>query len=130
VFARFFLAGNGRPTKDIQSMLGLFLLQALFDLTDDETIEAYFFRETFRYALDLSRDDCLAERTYYYYRAKLLSEGLEALNKILERIAKLLDLDPRIQRKDSTLVKTGSSACPDSNSSAPIVRIIVNQNSS
>lgn len=106
VFARFFSADNGRPTKDIQSMLGLFLLQALFDLTDDETIEAYSFRETFRYALDLSKDDCLAERTFYYYRAKLLSEGSEVFDKILERITKLLDLDARIQRKDSTLVKT------------------------
>lgn len=106
VFTTFFSEDFGRPTKDIQSMLGLFILQALFDLTDDEVIEAYAFHETFRYALDLSRDDCLAERTYYYYRAKLLGDGSEVFNKVLERIVKRLGLDARIQRKDSTLVKT------------------------
>lgn len=87
-------------------MLGLFILQALFDLTDDEVIEAYAFHETFRYALDLSKDDCLAARTYYYYRAKLLNEGSEVFNAILESIVKKLNLNARIQRKDSTLVKT------------------------
>ena len=67
----------GRPTKDIQSMLGLFIIQALFDLTDAEAIENYSFSDAYRYALDLPRDEYLAERTYYLYRSKLLGEGHE-----------------------------------------------------
>ena len=51
----------GRPTKDIQSMLGLFIIQALFDLTDAEAIENYSFSDAYRYALDLPRDEYLAE---------------------------------------------------------------------
>jgi len=106
VFAKYFSADNGRPTKDIQSMIGLFILQALFDMTDSEAIEAYSFDGTFSYALDLSRDDCLAERTFYYYRAKLLGDGHTVFAKVLERIVEKIELDAHIQRKDSTLVRT------------------------
>ena len=73
----------GRPTKDIQSMLGLFIIQALFDLTDAEAIENYSFSDAYRYALDLPRDEYLAERTYYLYRSKLLGEGHEVLGPSL-----------------------------------------------
>ena len=34
LFYKFFSRETGRPTKDIQSMLGLFIIQALLDLTD------------------------------------------------------------------------------------------------
>jgi hypothetical protein len=87
-------------------MLGLFIMQALMDLTDAETIEAYCFHDTVRYALDLSRDAYLSERTYYSYRAKLLGEGHEVFEQVLERISKRLNLEHGIQRKDSTLVGT------------------------
>ena len=106
VFAKYFSSDNGRPTKDIQSMIGLFILQALFDMTDAGAIEAYSFNETFRYALDLTRDDCLSERTFYYYRAKLLGDGHTVFAKVLERIVEKIELDAHIQRKDSTLVRT------------------------
>ena len=64
VFRKHFCADNGRPTKDLQSIIGLFLLQALKDLTDEETIEAYCYNDAFRYALDISRDEYLSERAY------------------------------------------------------------------
>ena len=106
IFTKFFSPDMGRPTKDIQSMLGLFIIQALFDLTDAEAIENYSFSDAYRYALDLPRDEYLAERTYYLYRSKLLGEGHEVFETVLERIAERIKLQRRIQRKDSTLVRT------------------------
>lgn len=106
VFAKFFSSENGRPTKDIQSVLGLFILQTLFDLTDAEAVENFSFNLTFKYALDIPRDECLAERTYYYYRQKLLGEGHEVFEQVTQQIAKRIKLARRLQRKDSTLVET------------------------
>jgi len=34
-FHKYFCSNNGRPTKDLQSIIGLFLLQALKDMTDN-----------------------------------------------------------------------------------------------
>jgi len=106
VFNNVFSSTTGRPTKDIQSMLGLFIIQALFDMTDIEAVEAYSFNDTFRYALDLPRNECLAERTFYYYRSKLLGEGHAVFETVLKRIAEKINLPFHIQRKDSTLVRT------------------------
>ncbi len=106
VFHKHFCADNGRPTKDLQSIIGLFLLQALKDLTDEEAIEAYCFNDAFRYALDTSRDEYLSERAYYYYRARLMGEGHAVFNNILKTVATKLSLDHSIQRTDSTLVGT------------------------
>jgi hypothetical protein len=106
MFKKHFSVDSGRPTKDLQSMLGLFIIQALMDFTDDETVEAYCFYDTVRYALDLPRDAYLSQRTYYSYRAKLLGEGHIVFEQVLERISERLKLEHGIQRKDSTLVGT------------------------
>jgi hypothetical protein len=36
MFTKCFSDSHGRPTKDLQSMVGLFIFQALLDLTDAE----------------------------------------------------------------------------------------------
>jgi hypothetical protein len=105
-FTKHFSEEFGRPTKDLQSIIGLFILQALRDMTDLEAIEAYCFNDTFRYALDISRSEYLSERAYYYYRAKIMGEGGTVFNKILGSITKRLQLDAAIQRTDSTMVQT------------------------
>jgi len=105
-FAKHFSEEFGRPTKDLQSIVGLFILQALRDMTDLEAIEAYCLNDGFRYALDISRSEYLSERTYYYYRAKILGEGDTVFNKILASITKRLQLDAALQRTDSTMVQT------------------------
>ena len=106
LFYKFFSRETGRPTKDIQSMLGLFILQALLDLTDAQAIDSFCFHDAFRYALDIPRNEYLAERTYYYYRAILLGQGAGVFEGVLEAIANKLQFDARLQRKDSTLVGT------------------------
>ena len=43
----------GRPTKEIRTMLGVLLLQQMFDFTDDETIRQLAFNAEWHYALNL-----------------------------------------------------------------------------
>ena len=43
IFKKYFSHDNGRKTKDIQSMIGLFIMQAIFDMTNNQAIEAYNF---------------------------------------------------------------------------------------
>lgn len=105
-FAKHFSEEFGRPTKDLQSIVGLFILQALRDMTDLEAVEAYCLNDGFRYALDISRSEYLSERSYYYYRAKILGEGAAVFNKILASITQRLQLDAALQRTDSTMVQT------------------------
>jgi hypothetical protein len=97
---------TGRPTKDLQSMIGLFIVQVIFNLSDLEAIEAYCFNNAVRYALDLDKNDYLCERTYYYYRSYLLGEEYELFDSILKNIINRLNIDISLQRTDSTLVTT------------------------
>jgi len=106
MFKDFFSSEYGRKTKDLQAILGLFLLQALRDMTDEEAIEAYCFNYAFVYALDLDEPDYLGARTYYYYREKLLGEGRAVFETILKSVAEKINLDAAIQRSDSTMVQT------------------------
>ncbi len=122
VFHKYFCSNNGRPTKDLQSIIGLFLLQALKDMTDEEAIEAYCFNDAFRYALDISREEYISERAYYYYRAKLLGEGHAVFQNILETVTLRLNLDHSIQRSDSTLVRTWLKSMSSWSFSPPVSR--------
>ena len=87
-------------------MIGLFIIQVIFNLSDLEAIEAYCFNYAVRYALDLDQNDYLCERTYYYYRSYLLGEEYEIFDSILKNIINRLNIDLSLQRTDSTLVTT------------------------
>lgn len=104
--SKFFSERHGRPTKDIQSMIGLFILQHTFDMSDDQTIEAYTYNDAFRYALDISRNEYLAVRTYYYYRSIILGKGKRIFENILKTILEKFEFSHNIQRIDSTVVQT------------------------
>lgn len=105
-FKKFFSMHQGRPTKDIQSMIGLFIIQAILNLADHEAVEAYNFHYNLRYALDLRKGDYISQRTYYYYRKILLGEAYDVFYTMLEKIVADLSLDLSIQRTDSTIVTT------------------------
>jgi hypothetical protein len=106
MFKKYFSSDQGRPTKDLQSILGLFILQALLDLADAEAVEAYCFNDAYRYSLDIPRDSYLSMRAYYYYRQMLLGQGHDVFQRVLQQIANRLNFEHSIQRKDSTLVQT------------------------
>jgi hypothetical protein len=103
---KFFSLDQGRPSKDLQSMVGLFILQHLYDLSDEQTIENYCYSDAFRYALDISRDEYLSRRAYYHYREKILGKGRSIFDDILENILQKFEFNHNIQRIDSTVVRT------------------------
>ncbi len=106
MFKKYFSADEGCPTKDLQSILGLFIIQAVQNLSDAEAVEAYCFNKAYHYALDIPLDSYLSMRAYYYYRLILLGEGHNVFGRVLKRIMERLDFEHSIQRKDSTLVQT------------------------
>lgn len=105
IFYNLFSHDTGRKSKDIQSMIGLFVMQALFDMTNNQAVEAYNFDQRFHYALDLKeRETYLAARTFYYYKEKILGKGQDVFDAVLKRIDDLINIDASLQRTDSTLV--------------------------
>ena len=45
--------GGSQPTKDLQVVVGVLLLQQLHDLTDAQTVETLAFNMAWHYALDV-----------------------------------------------------------------------------
>ncbi len=45
---------NGRPTKELHSMIGLMILQQMHDLTDDQAVEQFCFNMQWHYALNIT----------------------------------------------------------------------------
>lgn len=105
-FFKHFSEAFSKLAKDSQSIVLLFILQALRDMTDLEAIEACSFNDTFRYTLDISRSEYLSERSNYYYRARILGDGDTFSNKVLASTTKCLQLDAVLQRTDSTISQT------------------------
>jgi hypothetical protein len=103
--SKYFHESIGRKTKDIQSIIGLFIFQAMFDLTDIQAVEAYTFDQKFHYALDIKEKDAyLSIRSFFYYKNIILGSEQIVFDKVLLRIKDVLDFDFSIQRTDSTLV--------------------------
>ena len=102
----------GRPTKELRTMLGVLVLQQMFDLTDRETIRQLAFNTEWHYALNLRLEDdetkYLCERTLRTYR--LLVTTLE-IDKILFRsltdtLLDKLNIPTKKQRLDSTHIRS------------------------
>ena len=49
----YFSLSNGRPTKDLYTVIGVLILQQAFDLTDEETLEQLRFNIQWHYALNI-----------------------------------------------------------------------------
>ena len=47
---------NGRPSKEMYSMLGLMILQQMHDLTDEKAVGDFMFDTRWHYALDVPGD--------------------------------------------------------------------------
>ena len=105
IFKKHFNTSIGRKTKDIQSIIGLFIFQAMFDYTDQQSVEAYTFDQKFHYALDLKEDDAyLSIRSFYYYKSIILGTEKRIFDRVLDKIKETIELDYSIQRTDSTQV--------------------------
>jgi len=54
---KYFHETMGCPTKELQTVFGVLILQQIFDLTDHETIRQFAFNIEWHFALNLRLDD-------------------------------------------------------------------------
>jgi hypothetical protein len=104
-FAGMYDAGNGRPNKPVQVMLGILILKDVFDLTDEEVVEQVEFNVAWQHALRLTPEDAhLCTRTIEEFRAKLAKHkgGQLAFEGVLPGILAVLGTRTERQRLDST----------------------------
>ncbi len=98
---------NGRPTKELHSMIGMMILQQMHDLTDEQAIEQFCFNIQWHYALNITSPEDAASyicgKSIWTMRDKLSTEA--AYNDIfatsLNRLAKIFKADLSKQRMDS-----------------------------
>jgi hypothetical protein len=105
--APFFCSNNGRPTKDLRTMVGLLVIQDMFNMPDFDTLQRLQFDISFRYALDiqLGNDKTLyvCPKTYYNFRNLIIKNELASVI-FSESTRNLIDkfkVDFRLQRIDS-----------------------------
>ncbi|HQL64024.1 MAG TPA: transposase [bacterium] len=83
-----FDAKQGRPTKELYTMVGVVALQQMLDLTDREVVSALAFDARWHYALDIrwesDADKYVCERTVRGYRKRMVELGLDRV--IFERL--------------------------------------------
>jgi len=105
-FEKNFCKDFGRKTKDLKSMVGLFIFQLMLNLTDKNAIESFMYDQRVKYALDIDEyDSYLAVRTFYYYKSNILENEYDIFESTLKDIVEKLDLDHSIQRTDSTIIE-------------------------
>ena len=90
---------NGRPTKELHSMIGLMILQQMHDFTDEEAVDQFRFNVKWHYALDITDQSdnasYVSNKTLWTMRDKLSTE--KAYNDIfditLKRLAEIFKVD-------------------------------------
>jgi len=105
---------ESRPNFPVNIWVGLEILKALHDYTDEELIDQFHFNLLCAQALgqDNLGDITLSERTIYYNRQRLLDYENQSGRNLLEEEFKALSdeavaklkLNPRMQRMDSTMI--------------------------
>jgi hypothetical protein len=108
----FFCSNNGRPTKDLRTMVGLIVLQNMFNLTDQETLWRLRFDLSFRWALDIENgnDETLyvCPKTYYNFQKKIKDNGLydTIFNDTTGDLMEKFKVEHSLQRMDSMHFQT------------------------
>ncbi len=84
-FARFYHPSQGAPNKSVAVMLGLNILQDMFDCSDGEVVEAFDFNVQWHYALDTAPERAHAcPKTLYNFRRFLVDD--EMARRVFERV--------------------------------------------
>ena len=102
----------GRPTKELCSMMGLMILQQMFDYTDREAVEQFCFNIQWHYALNITdpgdKASYVSEKSLWTMRDILATEGLQdkLFEDTLVRLAKVFDVDMKKQRIDSVHIQS------------------------
>ena len=111
IFRPLYCEDNGAPCKSIRLVVGVLLLQAMFDLTDEETQHHVDF--DLRWHLALGLDPCedgdyVSQRTLQYFRVRLAAYPVIGLffDHLLDRQIALLGTRTGWQRQDSTQIRS------------------------
>ena len=103
---------NGRPSKEMYSMLGLMILQQMHDLTDEKAVGDFMFDTRWRYALDIPGDSdqeaFVSLKSLWTIRKHLIEDGLyiEMFEKATSKLAELFKVEFDKQRLDSVHIQS------------------------
>ncbi len=103
-----FHATQGRPTKELHTVLGSLVLQQMFDLTDREAVHELAFNIQWHYALNLydEEDDSkyVCERTLREYRSLVTELGVDEIlfQFLTDKLLNVFKVQTSHQRLDST----------------------------
>jgi len=107
-----FHAKQGRPTKELYTMVGAVVVQQMLDLTDREVVRALAFDARWHYAFDLrwetDADKYVCERTLRGYRKRMVELGLDQVlfERLTEELLEAFEVETGKQRLDSTLIRS------------------------
>ena len=110
--ASCFRTDFGRPTKDLQTVLGVLVLQQMHDLTDLETVNQLAFNQQWHYALDIPSESDAAKymcpKTLWTMRHKVTDQELDTVlfHQVADKLAQVFEVDTAKQRLDSVHLKS------------------------
>src|SRR3990172_2182688 len=111
IFRPLYSEDNDAPCKSIRLVVGVLLLQAMFDLTDEETQQHVDF--DLRWHLALGLDPCedgdfVCQRTLQYFRVRMAKYPVIGLlfDDLLDKQVTLLGTRTDRQRLDSTQIRS------------------------
>lgn len=105
-------SSNGRPSKELYSLLGLMVLQQMHDLTDEQAVEQYSYNIKYHYALDITgfsdEHSYVSLRTIWKMRQLLTQENFHEVlfRKINKKLAKVFKVNFKHQRIDSVHIQS------------------------
>lgn len=103
---------DGRPTKELSSMVGLMILQQMHDLTDEEAVEQFCFNVKWHYALDITKDSdaysYVSLKSLWTMRYQLTEMGLHEVlfDTVAQKLAKVFKVGFANQRIDSIHIQS------------------------
>jgi len=110
--SRCFRLDFGRPTKELQTVLGVLVLQQMHDLTDLETVNQLAFNQQWHYALDIPSESDAAKymcpKTLWTMRQKVTDQELDTVlfHQVADKLAQVFAVDAAKQRLDSVHLKS------------------------
>lgn len=105
-------AWNGRPSKELYSMIGLMILQQMHDLTDDQAVDQFCFNIKWHFALNITSPgdsaSFVCHKSLWTMRDILTREGLynEIFDATLKTLATLFKVELKKQRMDSVHIRS------------------------
>jgi hypothetical protein len=109
---KYYHESDGRPTKELSSMVGLMILQQMHDLTDEEAVEQFCFNVKWHYALDITNDSdaysYVSLKSLWTMRYQLTEMGLHKVlfDSVGQKLAKVFKVSFAHQRIDSVHIES------------------------